>query len=364
MPEGARTAGPVEVVILGAGVIGLTIARTLLSSSPNAYKIKIVARDMPEDLDSQGFASPWAGANWSPIRSFIERTRKWERETFEKMWELIPQGLAMVLPTRVFFTTNEDLTQLWYKDLVREFRVLDPSEVPSGLKGGIAFKTFSVNPELYLPWLQSELLAHGVEFIRRRVHSLSEAAALAGPNGVLVNATGLGARSLIGVEDTDVYPIRGQTIIVHAPGVKEFVSFPLDAGKTGEATYIIPRPSPPGEVLLGGTFQPDNWDTSLDVDTARGILERCGMLAPQLKDKETRVLRHNVGLRPARKGGPRVEAAWTDVPLKSELLHESGTNVHGRVLLAHAYGFGAAGYQNSWGAAHEVADLIASKLNE
>lgn len=52
--------GPVQVVILGAGVIGLTIAHTLLTSSPNAYKVKIVARDMPEDLSSQSFASPWA----------------------------------------------------------------------------------------------------------------------------------------------------------------------------------------------------------------------------------------------------------------------------------------------------------------
>ena len=54
------TTGPVEVVILGAGVIGLTIAHTLLTSSPDAYKIKIVARDLPGDLSSQAFASPWA----------------------------------------------------------------------------------------------------------------------------------------------------------------------------------------------------------------------------------------------------------------------------------------------------------------
>ncbi|KAH9837235.1 nucleotide-binding domain-containing protein [Rhodofomes roseus] len=356
--------GPVEVVILGAGVIGLTVAYTLLTTSPNAYKIKIVARDMPDDLSSQAFASPWAGANWSPMRGSNDRTRVWERATINKMWELTPQGLAMELPSRVFFTTNEDLSQLWYKDLVKDFRVLDPSEVPAGLQGGIAFKTFSINPELYLPWLQSELLARGVEFVRRKVHSLGEAAALAGPNSVLVNATGIGARSLIGVEDADVHPIRGQTIIVHAPGLKEFVSLPLGAGNPGEATYIIPRPSPPGEVLLGGTFQPDNWDTSVDVATAKGILERCAALAPQLKDAETRILRHNVGLRPARKGGPRVEAAWTDVPLKSELLPlpESDGRVNGRVLLVHAYGFGAAGYQNSWGAAQEVADLIASSL--
>ena len=94
-------AGPVEVVILGAGVIGLTIAHTLLTNSPNAYKIKIIARDLPGDLSSQAFASPWAvrlgdsflkrsssihhahaqGANWSPMRTFEERTQRWERMT-------------------------------------------------------------------------------------------------------------------------------------------------------------------------------------------------------------------------------------------------------------------------------------------
>lgn len=77
-----------------------------------------------------------------------------------------------------------------------QFRVLDRSELPLDQKAGIAFKTFSVNPEVYLPWLQSELLTRGVEFVRRRVHSLGEAASLVGPNGVLVNATGLGGHSL------------------------------------------------------------------------------------------------------------------------------------------------------------------------
>ena len=47
-----------HVVVLGAGVIGLTVAHVL---SQNArFKITVVARDMPDDLDSQAFASPWA----------------------------------------------------------------------------------------------------------------------------------------------------------------------------------------------------------------------------------------------------------------------------------------------------------------
>ncbi|KAH9947111.1 FAD dependent oxidoreductase [Amylocystis lapponica] len=354
MSEPATSA--TDIVILGAGVIGLTVAHVLSTSSHGPYNIKIVARDMPEDLDSQAFASPWAGANWSPIGSFNERTYKREAITFNKFWDMIPNGLIIELPSQVYYAENDNLDQLWYKDLVRNFRVLEPGEVPEGSKGGVAFTTISVNPETYLPWIKSELLAHGVQFVRQRVLSLSEAAALAGPGGVLVNATGLGARSLIGVEDTDVYPIRGQVIIVEAPAVKECLSAPLGvSSRPGEATYIIPRAPKEGrfEVLLGGTFQQDNWDISVDFPTARGIMERCTAIAPRLADKETRILRHNVGLRPARRGGARVETEWVDVPAK-----EAASAAGERVLVVHAYGFGPAGYQNSWGAAEEVLSLI------
>lgn len=52
---------PVSVVVVGAGVIGLTIAHILTEGTgAQQYKVTVVARDMPEDLDSQAFASPWA----------------------------------------------------------------------------------------------------------------------------------------------------------------------------------------------------------------------------------------------------------------------------------------------------------------
>lgn len=73
---------------------------------------------------------------------------------------------------------------------------MGPEEVPSGAQGGVCFTTVSVSPEVYLPWLKYELRARGVHFIRRRLQSLSEAAALVGPNGVLVNATALGKTAL------------------------------------------------------------------------------------------------------------------------------------------------------------------------
>ena len=74
-----------------------------------------------------------------------------------------------------------------------QFRILAPDELPAGQGCGVGFKTVSVCPAQYLPWLKAGLAARGVAFVRKKVVSLGEAAALAGPGGVLVNATGLGA---------------------------------------------------------------------------------------------------------------------------------------------------------------------------
>ncbi|KAI0720082.1 nucleotide-binding domain-containing protein [Cerioporus squamosus] len=357
-----------QVVVLGAGVIGLTIAH-VLSENPK-YTVKIVARDLPEDLDSQAFASPWAGANWSPMGQYNERMYRWEKATFDKFWDMIPSGLAIASPSRVFYDEGTDLNALWYKDLAREFRVLKEHELPAGIKCGVGFQTVSVCPTYYLPWITKELASRGVEIVRKRVASYGEAAALAGTNGVLINATGLGARSLIGLEDKDVYPIRGQTIVIDNPKVNEFLATDFGPDHGDDATYIIPRPWPSASgftTILGGKFQKDNWDTSFNAEDARGILERCTALAPAIADKETRILRHNVGLRPARRGGPRVEAEWVDATRKTEWLtheeHASETGTKGTVLVVHAYGFGSAGYQQSWGAAEEVRSLVDSHLS-
>ena len=50
-----------HIVVLGAGVIGLTTAHILSERYPS-YRFTIVARDLPEeaDLSSQAWASPWA----------------------------------------------------------------------------------------------------------------------------------------------------------------------------------------------------------------------------------------------------------------------------------------------------------------
>jgi glycine/D-amino acid oxidase-like deaminating enzyme len=56
----------------------------------------------------------------------------------------------------------------------------------------------------------------------------------------VVVCAGLGARSLGGVEDKDMYPIRGQTVIIRAPWIN-FGS--MQSNINGTWSYIIPRRS-------------------------------------------------------------------------------------------------------------------------
>ena len=111
----------------------------------------------------------------------------------------------------------------------------------------------------------------------------------------------------------------------------------------GGVTYIIPRSGTDGTVLLGGTSQVQNWDTSYNEATAQEIFARCATLEPKLLDKEkVQILSHNVGLRPAREGGPRVDLEWMKLPLEGTLVpRPAGATFHERkVMVLHAYGFG------------------------
>lgn len=193
---------------------------------------------------------------------------------------------------------------------------------------------------------------------------------------LVVNATGLGAKSLLGVADDSVYPIRGQTVLVRAPDSwkkvcvmktethptgdpGEVLSLSSTAGcmlivlllaidnASPEPSYIIPRPGSSRDVILGGSFQIDDFNTLPDLSMAERILKKAFILQPGLAKggswKDIEVIKHNVGLRPARRGGCRVELERRKVGVKVELAPPSRMGKERVVGVVHAYGIGPAG---------------------
>jgi D-amino-acid oxidase len=117
--------------------------------------------------------------------------------------------------------------------------------------------TVSINTQIYLPYLQSQLLVLGATFIRQHLSHLREAFTLSTPPpSAVINATGLLASKLGGVEDKDVYPTRGQTILVRNNCSKMYFRSSQRLGE--EPTYIIPRAFG-GGTILGGCRQHGNW---------------------------------------------------------------------------------------------------------
>ena len=114
---------------------------------------------------------------------------------------------------------------------------------------------------------------------------------------------------------------------------------------------------------------PNNWDTSSDPEITESIVRRCYNLEPSLapsvdaEDPATTIpiLKVNVGLRPARTGEARVEREEFTLPLPARHFVPTSTassQTQRKANVVHAYGFGPAGFQASWGVAEDVLTLV------
>ena len=109
-------------------------------------------------------------------------------------------------------------------------------------KSGVTFSTITIDVPIYLNYLLSRFLAKGGKIQRasiQHITQVAEGAFCPSPDAIVVCA-GLGARFLGGVEDKDVYPIRGQTVLIRAPWIRFGKTL---SGYDGVVTYIIPRRS-------------------------------------------------------------------------------------------------------------------------
>lgn len=205
------------------------------------------------------------------------------------------------------------------------------------MDGGTSFTSVCINTSIYLPWLVSQCLKHGVVLKRGIVKHVADAADLhhSGKKAdLIVNCTGLSSLFLGGVEDTNLYPARGQIVLVrNDPGIMA-TSSGTDDGDD-EAVYIMHRAAG-GGCILGGCLQAGSWESQPDPNLAVRIMKRavelCPALVPEGKGIEAlSVIRHGVGLRPMRKGGIRVEKetvkSTSGVPVK--VVHSIGHGGYG-----------------------------------
>ena len=324
---GEREAGAKAVVVAGAGVTGLTTAITLLESG---YRVTVLSAQMPEQTTSAA-----AGATWFPYKvSPRQRVSRWaaaSRRAFDDLSRDSRSGVTIRQCVQLWRDTVE--RNPWWAAAVPDLGRLPARQLPPGFADSYVFTQPVIDMRRYLPYLLRRFMSVGGKTRVTTLGSLEEASRL---GDIVVNCTGLGARTLAG--DGDLYPVRGHLARVRNPGIRQVIAdFDNPAGEA----YVIPHDD---SCLLGGTADEHEWDTTADPAVSVQIRARCVELDRRLAGAE--FLGHAIGLRPARISGVRLDVARL----------ENGTPC------VHNYGHGGAGVTLSWGCAAEVLDLVHGTL--
>jgi D-amino-acid oxidase len=322
---GSMTSQQPDVLVIGAGVSGLTTAICLAEAGCG---VTVAAAQRTPLITSAA-----AGAIWGPhLVGIDERVTGWGAVTLARFAELANDPASGVhVASGITASADQRAEPFGWVGALGSASACGPADLPDGYAAGWRLTAPIVSMPVYLGYLMARLDRAGGRLREAEFGSLAEAAALT-TAPVIVNCSGIGARRL--VPDLDVTPVRGQVVVTGNPGLSEFF---IGVGEEpGEVSYYFPH----GDVaVLGGTEEMGNWSLEPDPATAERILRACAAVQPRLRGATA--AEHRVGLRPWR----------PSVRLEAEALDGGRT-------LVHNYGHGGAGVTLSWGCALEVTAAV------
>lgn len=360
-----------RIVVVGAGVIGLTTAHELLSDPDN--EVTIVAQQFPTDFEfTTKYTSPNAGANWHSFATdadhFTQEIDTIGYKRFQKIIAGHPEA-GVTARSDVTYISCDTFAKNGYQKKFPwfaygefgktvGFRELYSIEFDTSVIAyAYEYNGMVIRTSYYMTYLINEMwrMSGGVEtpqsrfsLRRKSIKRLTDAFALhhKGAADLVINCTGLLARDLEDIEPSEkekIYPVRGIVFVAeNTTGMEKITSVHLnDPQYPDEKLYFMPRRE--GELIMGGTFQNHNESKVVDPTFIVRMLSRCKKYLSQYDWDNINIVRTQVGYRPFRKGGYRIERK-------------------GKIV--HCYGVGSAGFQSSWGCAQRVRALVDSYKNK
>ena len=269
-----------NIAVVGAGIIGLTSAATLLKAG---HRITIYCERLPMQTTSVK-----AGAIWLPFltepRHLVNQWAKYSYEIFCRQFAEHTEGIQMV-ELNVF---ANDQSALDYDGLIPgdAMMVLKKDELPSGAKAGCRMKVPLIEPPLYLAALEKQLQKSDVKIIQQKINSLNALHQF----DCVINCTGLGARWL--VNDESVIPVSGQ--IVKTEKIENAICF-TDKTDTDHPVYLFPRND---GCILGGSAVRNDFSEEPLLEMCESILSRVSAFEQRVR--QAKIISEYVGLRPWR----------------------------------------------------------------
>jgi len=309
-----------EILVVGAGIIGLNTALRLARETK--YQIKIWA-----ESDSE-IASNHLGAFWwpNPDGSGDERLTKWGLESFDFLKELDDE--AGVVNRKIISLAREPHKQPPWVNLVHGCRPASSDELTKELQHGFVIESAPViDPFVHLHWLLKKLKALGVTIESRKIANFQEALE---KYRVVVNCTGFGAKELC--QDKALYLVYEQMVKIRGI-IGDDVLVVWD---TPQNTYVIPQGF---YTMLGGTYSVDAAQAMPEEQEVMAIIARSNALSPSFRITKEDIIRLSRKPHPRRAG----------VRLELEKIDGS--------CVIHNYGQGSSGYSVAYGCAGEVVRL-------
>lgn len=353
-----------KIVVVGAGVIGLTCAHELLKDPSN--EVTVVSQQFPTDFEfSTIYTSPIAGANWLSFAADEDKfTQNIDKVGYKKYKELVKRPESGVTARKECAYIPHSTTGKKFFDglpwflkngLEKQFglRVYDKSEYDTTLfSNAYEFDGFNIRTGYYMTFLINEMwkMSGSAEkpdsrfgMVRKSIKKLSEAYSLhhlGGVADIVINCTGFLAKELEDIEEDErekIYPVRGIVFVAeNNTGMKKNTLVDIfDPKHPDEKLYFMPRRE--GELIMGGVFQENNLSSNVDPAFIHRLVTRCKKYLSQYNWDDLKIVRTQVGYRPFRKGGYRIERVGNKI---------------------HCYGLGSAGFQSSWGCAEKVVGLV------
>jgi D-amino-acid oxidase len=247
--------GPVAVI--GSGAVGLATARLVQEAG---FAVTIYTAALPPDTTSN-----IAGGQFHPYAVFRPDsvTPEWKAQfarALDYSWRRFQimvgadYGIRW-LPTYESGSTPENQPAANFPPVNR---VLTRAEHPFPVDNVVLYDTMYVETGRYLRQMIRDLQIAGGRIEVRKFAIPADIAAL--PESLVFNCTGLGSRDLFG--DADLHPARGQLAILEP---QADINYALTLGPG----YMFPRPD---GIILGGTFELDQWDATPQPETIARIV--------------------------------------------------------------------------------------------
>lgn len=257
---------PAHFAVLGCGVSGLSTARLLQRHFQNGPgTVTIYAKDLPPNTTSN-----IAGASWSPTSVFEQplATARFN-EQFRAACKISNRAFQLLVGAE-YGVRWVDMFELMQheaglqrelpggNDLYYQAEIHHDPETYFGFQYVRQYSTMLIEPSIYLSALLRDFYIAGGRVVVKEFKSRAELARLREP--VIFNCTGLGSRALF--DDKDLTPVRGQLEVLLPQPELDYAY--LSSG------YMFPRRD---GVILGGTWDHDDWSLTPDPEQATEILE-------------------------------------------------------------------------------------------